>query len=277
MKPLSLLLNHCFLLTITVALTVPAHAADDATMALAKASQNPIASLISLPFENNALRNVGPENKNLNVLNIKPVYPVSLDDDWNLISRLIVPVISQPGFGPGPGGDRQNGLGDIAYQAYFSPKKPTEDGWIWGVGPQIQLPTHTEDSLGNKRWAAGPTAILLKMPGKWVFGGLISNVWDIPTIGDTEDESINMLTFQPFVNYNLSDGWYLTSSQVMTADWEAESGQKWTVPLGGGVGKIVTWGKQKINFRAAWFGHVIHPDDGPTYNVQLTAWFLFPK
>ena len=115
------------------------------------------------------------------------------------------------------------------------------------------------------------------MPGKWVFGGLITNIWDVPTLGDVDDESINFLTLQPFVNYNFGGGWYVVSAPVITADWEADSGEQWTVPLGGGVGKIVSWGKQKINLRAAWFGNVVHPDNGPTYNVQLTAWFLFPK
>jgi hypothetical protein len=277
MKLSDLVLTKSSLLIIVAILMAPINAVADKATALAKASQNPVASLISVPFENNAFRNTGPENKNLNVLNIKPVIPTSLGDDWNLINRAIVPVTSQPGFGSGPDGDRQNGVGDITYQGFFSPKKPTKDGWILGIGPQIQLPTHTNDRLGNKRWAMGPAFVALKMPGKWVFGSLISNVWDVSTLGDVNDESINMLTMQPFVNYNFGKGWYVTFAPVITADWEAGSGEKWTVPLGGGIGRVVHWGKQPINWRVAYYGNVSHPDDAPTYNIQFSATFLFPE
>jgi hypothetical protein len=277
MKLLRLVLTKFSLLIITAVLTSPTNADD---MALAKASQNPVASLISLPFENNALRNVGSENKNLNVLNIKPVIPTSIGDDWNLINRAILPVISQPGFGNGPEKDRRNGIGDLTYQGFFSPKKPTDSGWIWGAGPQVQIPTHNDDALGKDRWAVGPAFVALKMPGNWVYGTLVSNIWDIPGSGDQgagDEAGINMMTLQPFVNYNFGGGWYVVAAPVITADWDAGSGEKWTVPLGGGIGKIIRWGKQPINLRAAYYGNVSHPDNAPTYNIQLSATFLFPE
>jgi hypothetical protein len=248
-----------------------ANAADSKATALAKQSQNPVANLIQLPFENNANFNAGPDDKVLNVLNVKPVIPVPLNDDWMLINRLIIPVISQPGVSGTPDNDRKNGLGDTTYQAFFSPAKAGK--YIWGVGPQIQIPTHTDSRLGNNRWGAGFDAVVLTMPGHWVMGGLISQMWDIT---DSGNDDISTMVLQPFVNYNFGEGWYVVSAPVITADWEAK-GEQWTVPVGGGVGRVIHWGKQAINLRAAVYGNVIKPDQGSDYNVQLSATFLFPK
>lgn len=264
--------NNIFLLCAAMVLAAPVHADDHPgkAAALAKASQNPVASLIQVPFENNANFNAGPDDKVLNVMDIKPVIPVSLNKDWNLINRAIMPIISQPGVDGTPMG-RKNGLGDTTYQAFLSPAKPGK--WIWGVGPQIQIPTHTDSRLGNNRWGAGPAAVVLTMPGHWVIGTLASQMWDITSSGH---DDISMFVLQPFVNYNFGKGWYVTSAPVMTANWEAK-GEQWTVPLGGGFGRVMHIGKQAMNFKAAVYGNVIKPDQGSDYNVQLTATFMFPK
>ncbi len=256
-------------LTLAAAFAGPAHAAD--AEALAKASQNPVANLISVPFENNANFNAGPDDKVLNVLNVKPVIPVKLGDEWTLINRAIIPVISQPGVSGTRDNDRKNGLGDITYQGFFTPTKPGKV--IWGIGPQIQLPTHTDSRLGNNRWAAGPAAVVLTTPGHWVVGGLLSQVWDIT---DSGNEDISQLTAQPFINYNFSEGWYVSIAPVITADWEAD-GEQWTVPIGGGFGRVMKLGKQHVNLKAAVYGNVIKPDQGADYNVQLSMILLFPK
>ncbi len=148
--------------------------ANDKTKELAKASQNPLAKLITLPFENNINMNAGVDNKIMNVLLVKPVVPISLGDDWNMINRAIVPIVSLPGTSGGQ--SRTDGLGDTTYQAFFSPSKPI-NGWILGAGPQFQLPTHTDDVLGNDRWGAGPAAVALTMPGNWVTGMLVQQLW----------------------------------------------------------------------------------------------------
>jgi len=271
MKSFKQLRSSGVLLTLTV-LAAPAYAESESDK-LAKQSANPISNLISVPFELNLNQNVGPQNKSLNILNIKPVIPVALNKDWNMINRAIVPLISQPG---GPGFDRKDGLGDTTYQAFFSPSQPTSGGLIWGVGPQIQLPTHSDPRLGNDRWAAGPAVVALKISKKYLYGGLVSNIWDVTS--DNKDPSINMMTAQPFFNYFLGDGWYLNSAPVITADWEQNSsGETWTVPVGGAVGRVVHWGKQAINLRAAYYGNVAHPDEAATYNIQFTAFFMFPK
>lgn len=225
-----------------------------------------------MPFENNANFNAGPDDKVLNVLNIKPVVPVKLTDEWNLINRAIIPLISQPGVDGTPIG-RKNGVGDITYQGFFSPN-PKPGGMIWGVGPQIQIPTHTNSRLGNQRWAAGPNFVLLSMKGKTVSGFLLSQIWDVT---NSTDEDISLMTLQPFYNYNFGKGWYAVANPVITANWEADGSDQWTVPIGGGIGKVTHWGKQAVNLRLAAFGNVVRPTDGSDYNIQLTLQFMFPK
>ena len=202
----------------------------DDGMALQKATQNPVADLISLPFQNNINFNTGSKDKTVNILNIQPVIPFNLNEDWNLITRTIVPVINQPSLFPGM--DSAVGMGDIFPSFFLSPAKPGE--WIWGVGPAFQLPTHTDELLGSDKWCAGPTAVMLKMQGRWVYGALVNNVWSVGGSG----QNVNKAVIQPFVNYNFDKGWYISSVPIITADWEAKSGDKWTVPLGGGIGRL---------------------------------------
>jgi hypothetical protein len=242
---------------------------------LAKAAQNPIAAMISLPFQNNTNFNVGPEEKTQNILNIQPVIPVDLNPQWNLVTRTIIPVISQPEFVPGQG--RTNGIGDIQFSAFLSPKDPTPTGWIWGAGMIAQLDTATDDVLGAGKWGLGPTAVALKMNGPWVYGGLINNVWSVA--GDDDRADVNAMLIQPFVNYNFPDkpGRYLTFAPVMTANWEADSEDRWTVPLGLGIGQIMKWGEQPVNLQASAYYNVEAPDNGADWQLRLQVQFLFPK
>jgi hypothetical protein len=243
-------------------------AGEDETEELARAAQNPVASMISLPFQNNTNFNFGPREKTQNILNIQPVWPFSLTEDWNLITRTIVPIISQPAFTSSQ--DRENGLGDTVFTAFFSPKDSGD--WIWGAGPVLLLPTSTDDRLGAGEWGAGPSAVVLTMPGKWVIGSLFSNVWSF-----TDDKDVNLFTWQPFANYNLDDGWYLTSSPLITANWEADSDDTWTVPFGGGIGKVFRIGNQPMNVSAASYYNAVKPDFGADWQMRLQIQFLFPK
>jgi hypothetical protein len=251
-----------------------AAAQDSDTEALAKAAQNPISSLISVPFQWNSNFDVGPLDKPQHVLNIQPVYPLSLNDDWNLITRTILPFISQPSFGQGQ--SRESGLGDIQFSAFFSPTKPTSGGWIWGAGPILQLNTAGDDRLGQGAWGLGPAAVALKIAGPWVVGGLLNNVWSLSE--DTGRADVNQLLFQPFINYNFADhpGRYLTFAPVITANWEATS-DKWIVPLGIGMGQITKFGKQPVNLQASFYYNVERPDQAPRYQVRLQIQLMFPK
>ena len=237
---------------------------------LAKAAQNPIANMISLPLQNNINTGIGPDDETQNILNIQPVYPFSLGDDWNVITRTILPVISQPGFLTGD--DRVNGLGDLNTTAFFSPSKASS--LTWGVGPTFILPTATDDTLGPDKWSGGLAAIALTMPGNWVVGGMMSNVWSFAGSGDND---VNFFTFQYFINYNLPDGWYLTSAPIITANWEADSGDQWTVPFGGGFGKIMKWGKQPVNAQLSAYNNVESPEVGADWQFRIQLQFLFPK
>ncbi len=239
---------------------------------LAKKTQNPISDLISVPFQNNWNFNVGPRDKTQYVLNIQPVYPMSLNEDWNFIARTIFPVISQPQVVPG--GDRETGLGDIIFQGFFSPKESGKI--IWGAGPALSLPTATDDVLGTEKWSAGPAAVALSMNGPWVYGALVQNVWSFA--GDDDRGHVSQFLVQPFLNYNLPDGWYLSSAPSITANWAAhDNDDRWTVPVGGGVGKILKIGKLPLNVSLRTYYNVEEPDGGADWQLQFQVQLLFPK
>lgn len=236
---------------------------------LAKAAQNPIANMISLPLQNNLNFGVGPHSQVQDVLNIQPVIPISLGEDWNLITRWILPVISQPPLTIG--GDREWGLGNINPSFFFSPKAPTH-GIIWGVGPTFLLPTSSNRTLGKAVWGAGPAAVALTSSGPWVVGALVSQIWSVD-----DSHTVSLATIQPFVNYNFSGGWYLTSSPVITADWKAKSSDRWTVPIGGGFGRVFKIGHQAVNMQLAAYYNAITPSGGASWQVRTQIQFLFPK
>ena len=233
---------------------------------LAKKTQNPVADLISVPFQNNFSFGVGPDDDLQYVLNIQPVWPLRLNDDWNLITRTIVPVIYQPELAPGFGDEF--GLGDSLFTGFLSPRKPGK--LIWGVGPAILIPTSTDHSLGVGQWGLGPSAVALTMHGRWVYGALLNNVWSFE--GD-----YNAMTLQPFVNYNLPSGWYVVSAPIITANWEADSDNTWTVPIGGGAGKIFKFGKLPVNCQAQVFYNMETPDGGARWQLRVQFQLLFPK
>jgi hypothetical protein len=241
---------------------------------LARAAQNPVADMISLPFQNNSNFEFGPLKKTQNVLNIQPVYPVSLSSNWNVITRTIVPLIAQPATVSGE--DYTFGLGDAQLSAFFSPKKPS-GGWVWGVGPVVQLKTATDDRLGAGVWGVGPTAVALRLGKTWVYGALLNNIWSVSK--DAGRDDVNALLMQPFVNYNFpaSPGRYLTFSPIITANWKADSGNQWTVPIGLGIGQITKFGKQPANIQASAYYNVERPDNGARWQLRLQLQLLFPK
>ena len=239
---------------------------------LAKQTQNPIANLISVPLQNNFNFGVGPEDDLQYVLNIQPVIPVGLGEKLLLINRAILPVMYQPELAPGVG--QEWGLGNLTYQGYFSPK--SEDSSItWGIGPVLTFPTNTGDAFGTDKWAAGPGAVIVWLKNRWVIGGLINNVWDYA--GPSSASDVNFMTAQYFLNYNFPAGFYFTSAPIITADWEADSGDTWTLPLGGGFGKVFRFGKLPVNMSLQGYWNAVHPDNGAEWQMRFQAQFLFPK
>jgi hypothetical protein len=252
---------------------------------LRAAVQNPISSLISLPFK--FTFDNGADNGNASFLNVQPVIPVTVGD-WNLVNRIIAPIIRAPtGVSgipaiPNPtpvdnsnGGNSQKktGLGDINYSLYFSPVKVGKI--IWGVGPSITAPTATHDQLGSGKWSAGPTGVLLTQTSWGSVGLLGRQLWSFA--GDSDRNSVSQALIEPFINYNLKDGWFLISDMVATANWKASSGNKWTIPVGGGAGPVFKIGGQAINSRLEAYYNVVTPDGAPTWTLSWTWQFLFPK
>lgn len=250
------------------------------TAALAAAAQNPVADMISVPFQNNSYFGIGPNRQTANVLNIQPVIPFTVGN-WNIITRTILPIVYLPapidGGIPGlpqniPSGST-NGLGDINFTAFLSPASPRK--LIWGIGPSLGLNTATSDFTGTGKWTAGPSLVLLMQPKPWTVGLLVRNLWSFA--GQSNRESVNSFMTQFFVNYNLPGGWYLTSSPVITANWQAPSGERWTVPLGGGIGKILRIGRLPVNLQVQGFGNVVAPENAPDWSLRFQAQLLFPK
>jgi hypothetical protein len=238
---------------------------------IAKQAQNPIANLISVPIENDFNPHTGINKDDSYVMELKPVIPFRLSDSWTLITRTIIPVIQVPDLAPGIAGT--TGLGDVNVSLFLSPAKAGPI--IWGAGPIISFPTATQDALGTKQVSLGPTVVVLRSQGHWLFGVLVNNLTSVA--GPSTRANVNQMLMQPFVNYNLRHGWYLTSSPIITANWEVNPNQRWTVPIGGGVGRIVHFGKQPVNIYAQFFRNVERPDGITRWSARLQVQFLFPQ
>ncbi len=239
---------------------------------LAKIAQNPVGNLISVPFQNNLNLNTGPYQKSQDILNIQPVVPIDVNEDWNIITRTILPVISMPPLSPYQG--RTTGIGDVQITAFLSPAKP--GAWIWGVGAITQQPTHSDPLLGNNNSGYGPSFVVLHLEkgSPWVYGALMNNIW---SSNNSTSPSYNNGLLQPFLNYNFKSGLYLTSSPIMTVNWQAKGPNQWTVPMGGGVGKIFHFGKLPVNSQISGYYNVARPDFAPNWQIRAQIQLMFPK
>ena len=244
---------------------------ENETEELARAAQNPMANMISVPIQNNTNFNWGPLEKTMNVTNIQPVIPFNLTEDWLLISRTIAPVIYQPELVRGQGSEF--GLGDINQALFIGPSNP--GSIIWGVGPIFMLPTATDKRLGSDKWGVGPAGVALTMRGPWVFGALVQNIWSFA--GDSDREDVNQFLLQPFLNYNLGNGLAIGSSPIITANWKADSGEKWTVPIGVNVSQVIPIGKLPINWILGGYYNVEKPTNGADWTLRFQVNFMFPK
>jgi hypothetical protein len=259
---------------------------------LQKAVQNPVASMISVPIQNNSNFGIGPFARTQDVLNIQPVIPVQATADWNLIIRWIAPIIWQPAPGTANlevyGIDEGTpayfaaqvlqktagvyGFGDMSPTFFLSPAKPRK--LIWGVGPYFVLPTATSKVLGQGKLSIGPSIVALLQPGPWTIGALVNNAWSVAGSGGRRP--VNQMTLQYFLNYNLKKGWYLSLSPIITANWKGSNGSVWTVPVGGGVGRVMRLGAQPVNITAQLYENADRPSNGSTWSMRLQIAFLFP-
>jgi hypothetical protein len=255
----------------------PAAAGDaggDAT-AIAKKLQNPIGDLISVPFQSNTNFGFGPHGGTQEILNIQPVIPFHVGDNWNIITRTILPLVWMPSLQPAQ--SVPFGTAPITFSAFLSPRNPT-NGWLWGVGPVVQIPIASDPVLGSSVWGLGATGVLVYMHGPWVAGVLVNNVWSLggePARAGRPSTQYNNFLAQPFVNYNLKAGWYVGTSPIITANWLASSGDMWTVPIGANVGRVIKLGKLPVNLSVGAYGNVVHPQFGPNWQLRSQVTFIF--
>ena len=254
----------------------------DNAAALAKATQNPVASLISVPLQNNSNFGIGPYDRTGNIFNIQPVIPVKLSDKVMLITRVIQPIVWQPYAAQPTGG--QVGFGDMNPTFFFSPANAGKI--IYGLGPTFILPTATSQQTGQGKFSLGPSVVALVQPGKWTVGALVSNVFSVAGSGSRPD--VNQMSLQWFVNYNLNKGYYLTTGPTVTANWNATGsidaatgdnvgGGVWNVPFGGGIGQVRRLGFQPINWTVQFYGNAVHPQGGPPWSFKFQIALLYPK
>jgi len=248
-----------------------------------KASQNPIASMISVPFQENWNFGIGDADRVQNVFVIQPVIPVSLGSNWNVITRWVTPIIYQPYAVPipqpeGPPVPYQTGaygVGDMQPQFYFSPKKHSVV--TWGAGPIFLVPMGTPYRfMSQGKFAIGPTFVALAQPKFGTIGVLVNNMWSVAGHKDRPD--VNQFYLQPFLNYNLKKAWYLSlQTSGITANWEKTNGGRWVVPIGGGPGRVWKFGHQAVNIQTFFFGNVVHPPKASPWEFRMAFTLLFPK
>ena len=247
--------------------------AQQSTTDLAKKLQNPIGNLYSVPFQNNANFRYGPNKGTQDILNIQPVIPIHLNADWNIITRTILPLIWQPSLQPAH--TVPFGTGPITFSAFLSPAEP-KNGWLWGVGPVIQVPTASDPTLGSSVWGGGPTGVLVYMKGPWVAGGLANNVWSFGGYQGRGGTKYNTFLAQPFVNYNFGEGWYVGSAPIITANWLATGDKAWTLPVGAQVGRVIKLGgKLPVNLLLGAYYNALRPEFGSTWQLRSQVTFIF--
>jgi hypothetical protein len=252
----------------------PACAQDaQAAQDLARAAKNPFANMVSVPLTYDANFGGGLGSKTQQVFNTQPLIPFSLNADWSLIARPMIPFTTQPGLAPGQGG--ASGLGDIQLATFITPARTGK--LVWGAGPVFLLPSATSQALGQGKWAAGPTAAALWFGEQWTFGALINNVWSFA--GERDRTAVNQMQLQPQINYNFRDNpdRFVSFSPTITANWKASGSERWTVPVSLGIGQLVKFGSQPVNLQATAYYNAIKPAEAATWTLEFQAQFLFPK
>lgn len=237
---------------------------------LAKKLANPIASLISVPVKLDWDTGIGPARADRSTYVIQPVIPFSLNSDWTVISRTIIPYVdAQP---PMAGGTRESGLGDITQSFFFSPKEPTRGGWLWGAGPVLLLPSASNKAVGSEKWGAGPTAVLLRQDSGWTYGVLANHIWSIA--GTDSRADINATFVQPFLSYTTKTYTTFGLNTESTYDWKSKS---WTAPINLSISQLMKLGQQPVSFALGYRHYVEKPTGGPDWGLRFTVTFLFPK
>ena len=257
-------------LLLVAPLETPAQDLEGSVEQAAKKTQNPVADQYKLQLENFFNFGLGPKDATQYALHAIPTIPFQLSEDWNLITRTELLVIDQPS--PSRDVESAFGLGDLNPTLYLSPRKHAT--FSWGLGPTFTFPTATESALGSQEWSAGPAAVALVTQGPWVIGSRINNQWSFAGWGD---HGVNRMWVQPFAHYNFPEGWYLATLPTITANWKAKSGEEWTVPVGGGIGKHWLLGKLGIDAQLMGFYNVERPPGAANSTFLFQIQLVRPK
>lgn len=239
---------------------------------LAKQLSNPVANLVSIPMQFNWEQGVGAYDATRSVLNIQPVVPFTLNEDWNLIGRWIMPFVSQPSLGPGL--DSTFGLSDILFSTFFSPSK---SNLVWGVGPALVLPTTDDPLLGSGKWQAGPTAVVLQQSGPWTYGFLGNHLWSFADTSDQDRSEVSRTFLQPFLAYATPNGVTFSINSESTYDHKAADGQEWTIPINISVSKVTKFGPFPMSIQAGYGHYVESPMGGPENKLRVTFTLILPR
>ncbi|MGH7622492.1 MAG: transporter [Gemmatimonadaceae bacterium] len=241
---------------------------------LAKQLSNPIADLVSVPFQFNWEQGVGYQDATRTVLNVQPVVPFSLNDKWNLIGRWIMPFVSQPALTPGS--EPVYGLSDVLFSAFFAPKS-TKSGLIWGIGPAAALPMSDDPRIGSGQWSVGPTGVVLKTSGPWTYGVLANQLWSFKATSDADRPKVNRTFVQPFLSYTTPHAVSFVVQSEATYDHEAASGDKWTFPINFQVSQVTRFGPFPFSVLGGWGYFVESPDIGPDRKIRIAFTILLPR
>ena len=236
---------------------------------LARKLANPISDLVSVPFQFNWEQDVGPNDETRFVLNVQPVIPFSISTDWNVIARVIVPLVGQPPLFDG--GAPASGVSDILTSFFFSPKA---GGLLWGVGPVLSLPSTSIPTLGTGKWSGGPTAVVLKQAGPWTVGALWNQLWSFA--GNEARNDVNQMFLQPFLAYQATRTLTLTVQSEATANWEVDE-DRWTVPINVLLSKLSTFGVFPASYQVGFGGFPVHPETGPSWKIRGAIVILLPR
>jgi len=240
---------------------------------LAQQLSNPIADLVSVPIQFNFADGVGPDEATRTIINVQPVVPITLNDDWNLVGRWIMPYVSQPPLAPGL--EATNGLGDILFSSFFSPRESS--GLTWGVGPVLSLPVTSDPLLGSGKWAAGPTFVALRQQGPWSYGFLANYVWSFADATNAPRTDVSRGFVQPFLAYATADGVTFSVNSETTYDAEASSGNKWTVPINFQISKVTRFGPFPFSVGGGLGWYAEAPDGGPDWQLRANFTLILPR
>lgn len=252
---------------------------------LNKELTNPVSSLWSLSIQQNNYHLDRPDRWQSN-LQFQPVLPIALTKDWNLITRPVFqlfnstpyPHVYRPKGSLRPKVEyrRTTGFGDTILMEMFSPGPSLVGNWLLGIGPTFIFPTATSKYTGQEKWQAGPAAVVGYLSKKWILGAFVQN-WS-SFAGDKHRESTNQMNLQPIASWFLKDGWSVGYSGNILANWEVEKDNRWTVPVGLGVNKIVKFGRLPVKLGLAAQYMPIRPDRfGQMWNIQLQVTPVLPK